>query len=110
MTTAKDDTVASKAEEYVLLGDPEKTSALPDLPKTTEPVDKQEKTIVADATARGGDSNKQDKTVEATHAATYEAALKEVGAAYRDVVGKHYPAMALVQVADLLEPEPVARK
>ena len=78
MTTAKDDTVASKAEEeFVLLGDPEKTTALPDLPKTTEPVDKQEKTIFADATARGGDSNKQDKTVEATHAATYEAALKE---------------------------------
>merc|ERR1719456_507655 len=53
--TAKDDT------EYVLLGDPEKTTALPDLPKTTEPADKQDKTIVA----------------ETTHAATYEAALKE---------------------------------
>ncbi|MHC4895010.1 MAG: RidA family protein, partial [Planctomycetota bacterium] len=26
-----------------------------------------------------------------------------VGAAYRDVLGKHFPAMALVQVADLLE-------
>ncbi len=74
------DNTASKAEEYVLLGadgDPEKTTALPDLPKTTEPADKQNKTIVADATARGGDSNKQDKTVEATHASTYEAALTE---------------------------------
>ena len=29
--------------------------------------------------------------------------LKEVGAAYRDVFGRHFPAMALVQVADLLE-------
>ena len=76
--TAKDDTVASKAEEYVLLGDPEKTTALPDLPKTAEPADKQDKTIAADTTARGGDSNKQDKTiVAATHAATYEKALKE---------------------------------
>ena len=76
--TAKNDAVAaSKAEDYVLLGDPEKTTALPDLPKTPEPADKQNKTIVAETTARGGDSNKQDKTVEATHAETYEKALKE---------------------------------
>ncbi len=34
----------------------------------------------------------------------YNAALKEVGASYRAHLGKHYPAMALVQVADLLEP------
>ncbi|MBV9263146.1 MAG: RidA family protein [Candidatus Eremiobacteraeota bacterium] len=33
----------------------------------------------------------------------YRAALKELGAAYREIVGEHYPAMALVQVADLLE-------
>ena len=74
------DNTASKAEEYVLLGadgDPEKTTALPDLPVTNEPADKRKKTIVADATGRGGDSNKQDETVEASHAATYEAALKE---------------------------------
>jgi len=75
--TADDTATASKAEDYVLLGDPEKTTALPDLPVTNEPADKQEKTIAADATASGGDSNKQDQTVEATHAATYEAALKE---------------------------------
>jgi len=34
----------------------------------------------------------------------YNAALKEVGAAYRTHLGKHFPAMALLQVADLLEP------
>lgn len=34
----------------------------------------------------------------------YNAALKEVGAAYRQHLGKHFPAMALLQVADLLEP------
>ena len=73
--TADDTTTASKAEEYVLLGDPEKTTALPDLPKTAEPTDKQDKTIVADTTAPRVHSDKQDKTVEATHAATYEAAL-----------------------------------
>ena len=57
--TADDKKTASKAEDYVLLGNPEKTTALPDLPKTTEPADKQEKTVAA------------------THADTYEAALKE---------------------------------
>ncbi len=29
--------------------------------------------------------------------------LPEVGAVYREVIGRHYPAMSLVQVADLVE-------
>ena len=33
----------------------------------------------------------------------YLGALKELGAAYREVIGRHYPAMALVQVAALVE-------
>ncbi|MCS6915332.1 MAG: RidA family protein [Myxococcales bacterium] len=33
----------------------------------------------------------------------YLAQQREVGVAYREVFGRHYPAMALVQVADLLE-------
>jgi enamine deaminase RidA (YjgF/YER057c/UK114 family) len=33
----------------------------------------------------------------------YEADLPGVGAAYRDIIGRHYPAMSLVQVAALLE-------
>ena len=33
----------------------------------------------------------------------YLQQLKEVGSAYRALFGHHYPAMALVQVADLLE-------
>ena len=33
----------------------------------------------------------------------YRAALRDLGRAYREIVGEHYPAMALVQVADLLE-------
>lgn len=33
----------------------------------------------------------------------YRAALKEVGHAYRAVIGAHYPTMTLVQVAALLE-------
>lgn len=33
----------------------------------------------------------------------YLASLHEVGAAYREVIGAHYPTMTLVQVAALLE-------
>ena len=35
----------------------------------------------------------------------YLAALKEVGAAYRELMGKHYPTMAVVQVGALVEDE-----
>jgi len=33
----------------------------------------------------------------------YMGKLRDVGAAYRDVLGRHFPAMSLVQVAALLE-------
>ena len=33
----------------------------------------------------------------------YLAALKDLGAAYRAIIGKHFPAMALVQVVALVE-------
>ena len=33
----------------------------------------------------------------------YLAALNEVGAAYRELIGRHYPAMAVVQVGALME-------
>jgi enamine deaminase RidA (YjgF/YER057c/UK114 family) len=33
----------------------------------------------------------------------YLASLKEVGAAYRELMGRHYPAMAVVQVSGLVE-------
>jgi len=33
----------------------------------------------------------------------YLAARREVGAAYADVIGRHYPAMTLVEVSSLLE-------
>lgn len=33
----------------------------------------------------------------------YLNSLKEIGAAYKAVIGRHYPAMALVQVAGLVE-------
>jgi enamine deaminase RidA (YjgF/YER057c/UK114 family) len=33
----------------------------------------------------------------------YLAALRDVGAAYRELMGRHYPAMAVVQVSGLIE-------
>ena len=35
----------------------------------------------------------------------YLASLKELGAAYREVIGPVYPAMAVVQVVSLMEPD-----
>lgn len=35
----------------------------------------------------------------------YDADLTGIGAAYRDVMGRHYPAMAVVQVVGLMERE-----
>jgi enamine deaminase RidA (YjgF/YER057c/UK114 family) len=40
-----------------------------------------------------------------TDMAAYRASLRELGAAYRRVMGKNFPAMALVQVVSLVEPE-----
>lgn len=35
----------------------------------------------------------------------YRASLKEMGPVYREVLGRHFPAMAVVQVVSLVEPE-----
>ncbi len=35
----------------------------------------------------------------------YVARLKEIGAVYREVMGRNYPAMSAVQIADLIEDE-----
>ena len=34
----------------------------------------------------------------------YVASLRELGRAYRDVIGRHYPAMTAVEVSGLVEP------
>ena len=34
----------------------------------------------------------------------YVASLGAIGAAYREIIGRHYPAMSVVQVAALVEP------
>jgi len=51
-----------------------------------------------------GPANLVRLTIYVLDKQSYLAHLPEVGAAYRSVLGRHYPAMALVQVADLLEP------
>ncbi|MGA0541061.1 RidA family protein [Neotabrizicola sp. VNH66] len=38
-----------------------------------------------------------------TSKAEYLAGLKELGRAYKEIIGRHYPAMALVQVVGLVE-------
>jgi enamine deaminase RidA (YjgF/YER057c/UK114 family) len=35
----------------------------------------------------------------------YSAAIKDIGAAYRELIGRHYPAMAVVEVTGLVEPD-----
>jgi len=40
-----------------------------------------------------------------TDIAAYRASLPELGAAYREIIGRHFPAMALVQVVSLVEPD-----
>jgi enamine deaminase RidA (YjgF/YER057c/UK114 family) len=43
-------------------------------------------------------------TVFVTDIAAYRGALKELGAAWRERLGKHFPAMTLVAVTALVEP------
>lgn len=43
-------------------------------------------------------------TLYLTDCATYLDRQKEIGAAYRSIMGKHFPAMSAVQVAALIEP------
>ncbi len=40
-----------------------------------------------------------------TDKAEYLATIKEVGAAYREIMGKHFPAMSVVEVKSLVESE-----
>jgi enamine deaminase RidA (YjgF/YER057c/UK114 family) len=61
--------------------------------------------VVAVVRAAGAEpSHLVSLTIYVTDRAAYVNALAEVGQAYRRLVGKHYPTMALVIVAGLLEP------
>ncbi|HVA32686.1 MAG TPA: RidA family protein [Candidatus Baltobacteraceae bacterium] len=54
-------------------------------------------------TAGGGPEHLVSLTWYVVDKHDYRANLRALGKAYREIVGEHYPAMALVQVADLLE-------
>lgn len=73
----------------------------PDLPGQFEQVLKN---IVAVLDAAGARPEHLVRlTWYVTDRAEYLANLKEIGAAYRRVIGRHFPAMAVVQVVALVE-------
>lgn len=53
--------------------------------------------------AGGGPRDILQLTIYVTDKAVYLASLALIGASYRELMGDHYPAMALVEVAALLE-------
>jgi enamine deaminase RidA (YjgF/YER057c/UK114 family) len=57
------------------------------------------------AAAGGGPEHVARMTWYLVDRADYLANLGPVGAAYREVMGRHFPAMAVVEVAGLLEPD-----
>lgn len=60
--------------------------------------------VVAVVEAAGGTPESIGRmTIYVTSRADYLANLKPVGEAYRRVMGRHYPAMALVEVAALVD-------
>lgn len=61
--------------------------------------------VVAVVRAAGGEPSDIAKmTVFVTDLPAYRASLRAIGAAWRARLGKHFPAMALVGVAGLVEP------
>ncbi len=44
-------------------------------------------------------------TCYVTDIQAYRDSLPEIGAAWRELIGRHYPAMAVVEVTSLVEPE-----
>lgn len=53
--------------------------------------------------AGGGPTDIGRMTIYVTDLAAYKANLKPIGEAYRRVMGKHFPAMALVEVTSLVD-------
>ena len=52
-----------------------------------------------------GPKNVARLTCYVTSIEEYRASVKEIGAAWREIMGDHYPAIALVEVVRLAEPE-----
>ncbi len=52
-----------------------------------------------------GPANIARMTCYVTDIDAYRASLTEIGAAWKEIIGRHYPAMALVAVTALVEPQ-----
>lgn len=62
--------------------------------------------VVAIVEAAGGTARDIVKmTVFVTDLPAYRASLRDIGARWRERLGRHYPAMALVGVSGLVEPD-----
>ncbi|MEX1037317.1 MAG: RidA family protein [Acidimicrobiia bacterium] len=57
--------------------------------------------------AGGAPTDLVSLTIYTTDVGAYRDNLGEVGKAYRSVFGRHYPAMALIGVSELVDPEAV---
>ena len=53
--------------------------------------------------AGGGPENIARLLIFVTNKAEYASRLRDIGSAYRQLMGKHFPAMTLVEVSGLLE-------
>jgi len=56
------------------------------------------------AEAGGGPENVARLTIFVTDMAEYRGSLKPLGARYRERMGRHFPAMALVAVSEMVDP------
>jgi enamine deaminase RidA (YjgF/YER057c/UK114 family) len=74
-------------------------------PRLADQFDQALANVLTVVTGAGGDAWSIAKlTIFVTDAAAYSAARKEIGQRYRARMGRHYPAMTLVEVRALLEP------
>lgn len=66
-----------------------------------------EKSLAVVREAGGGPEDVVRMTVFVTDLAAYRGSLKALGAVWREHMGRHYPAMALVEVKGLVHPNAV---
>jgi len=62
-----------------------------------------DKSLTVVREAGGGPENVGRITLYVTDIDEYRGSLKDLGSAYRSLMGRHYPAMALVQVQGLVD-------
>jgi enamine deaminase RidA (YjgF/YER057c/UK114 family) len=74
-------------------------------PRFADQFDQALANVLAVVRAAGGDPASVAKlTIFVTDTSLYRSALKEIGERYRARMGRHYPAMTLVEVRALVEP------